>query len=56
MGRKGEPNKETLEAMQEAEDIVNGKIKTKSYSSVKEMIEDWEKEDEITRKAHLSYL
>ena len=31
-------NDETLAAMQEARDIAGGKIKTKSYSSVKEMI------------------
>ncbi|MCL2655627.1 MAG: type II toxin-antitoxin system RelB/DinJ family antitoxin [Coriobacteriia bacterium] len=31
-------NAETLAAMQEARDIASGKIKAKSYSSVKEMI------------------
>ena len=35
-------NKETLAAMQEARDIASGKIKTKSYSSVREMIEELE--------------
>ena len=30
------PNKELLEALQEGEDILNGKIKTKRYHSVKE--------------------
>ncbi len=36
------PNKELLEALQEGEDILNGKIKTKRYHSVKELIEDLE--------------
>ena len=31
-------NEETLSAMQEARDIASGKIKTKSYASVKEMV------------------
>lgn len=34
------PNGETLAAMQECEDIINGKIEAKSYSSAHEMIED----------------
>ena len=38
-------NEETLAAMCEARDIASGKIKTKSYSSVKEMIEELESDD-----------
>ena len=38
-------NDETLAAMQEARDIARGKIKTKSYASVKEMIAELESED-----------
>lgn len=34
------PSKELLEAIQEGEDILNGKIKTKSYTNMYEMIED----------------
>ena len=37
-------NEETLAAMREARDIASGKIKSKSYSSVKEMIEEIEAE------------
>lgn len=33
-------NKETMEAIQETKDILAGKIKTKSYATVEEMIED----------------
>ena len=36
------PGKELIAALQEGEDIINGKIKTKSYHSVKELIEDLE--------------
>ena len=36
------PSKELLEALQEGEDILNGKIKAKKYHSVKELIEDLE--------------
>ena len=36
------PSKELLEAIQEGEDILSGKIKTKKYNSVKELIEDLE--------------
>jgi DNA-damage-inducible protein J len=35
-----EPNEETLAAMQEAEDIASGKVKSKGYDDVDEMIED----------------
>ncbi len=38
------PSKELLEALQEGEDILNGKIKTKKYHSVKELIGDLENE------------
>lgn len=34
------PSKELLEAIQEGEDILNGKIKTKSYTNMYEMLED----------------
>lgn len=35
-----EPNEETIAAMQEAEDIASGKIKSKGYNDVDKMIED----------------
>ncbi len=35
-----QPNEETIAAMQEAEDIASGKIKSKGYDDVDEMIED----------------
>ena len=38
------PTKELLEAIQEGEDILNGKVKTKKYHSVKELIGDLEDE------------
>ena len=34
------PNAETLEAMQECEDIINGKIPAKRYATVHDLIED----------------
>ena len=34
------PNAETIAAMKEADDIINGKIQAKSYSSFKEMLDD----------------
>ena len=34
------PSQELLEALQEGEDILSGKIKTKGYHNVKEMFED----------------
>ena len=34
------PSKELLEALQEGEDILNGKIKAKSYNNMYEMLED----------------
>ncbi len=36
------PSKELLKALKEGENILNGKIKTKKYHSVKELIEDLE--------------
>lgn len=36
------PNEKTLAAMQEAEDILSGKTKAKSYDSVQELFEDLE--------------
>lgn len=39
-----EPSKELLEALQEGEDILNGKVPAKKYHSVKELIEDLENE------------
>lgn len=38
------PSKELLEALQEGEDILNGKVKTKRYHSIKELIGDLENE------------
>lgn len=35
-----EPNAETIAAMQECEDILDGKIETKSYTDVDEMFSD----------------
>ena len=34
------PNRETLKAMQETEDILSGKIKRKGYKSAEELFED----------------
>lgn len=42
--RREVPNAETLEAMRECEDIISGKIKVKSYTSVDEMFADLERE------------
>lgn len=39
------PKKELLEALQEGEDILNGKIQKKGYHDVKEMFEDILNED-----------
>ncbi len=38
------PSKELLEALQEGEDIMNGKIQTKTYHNVKEMFEELDKD------------
>lgn len=45
-----QPNAETIAAMQETQDIIDGKIKTKSYSSAKELIEELEAEIEAESK------
>lgn len=34
------PSKELLEALQESEDILNGKVKAKSYTNMYEMLKD----------------
>lgn len=34
------PSKELLEALQEGEDILNGKVKVKSYTNMYEMVKD----------------
>ena len=34
------PSKELLEALQEGEDILNGKVKAKSYTNMYEMVKD----------------
>lgn len=39
------PNEETLEAMQEMDDIMSGKIPAKRYETVQEMVEDIMRED-----------
>ena len=44
--KKEIPNKETLEAIQEVEDIIAGKKKAKVYNSVDELIQDILKDDE----------
>ena len=36
------PSKELLEALEEGEDILNGKIETKKYHSIEELIQDLE--------------
>lgn len=41
-----EPNEETLAAMQEAEDIASGKVKSKGYDDVDEMIQDILKDED----------
>ena len=38
-------NAETLAAMQEARDIASGKIKSKSYTSVMEMVAELDSDD-----------
>lgn len=39
-------NAETLKALQEAEDIASGKIKTKIYASAKELFDELESESD----------
>ncbi len=38
------PNKELIEALKEGEDILNGKIPSKSYNNVSEMFKELDKE------------
>lgn len=38
------PTKELIEALQEGEDILSGKVKSKTYHSIKELIGDLENE------------
>ena len=40
-------NAETLAAMQEARDIASGKIKSKSYASVMEMVAELNSDDDM---------
>ncbi len=37
------PNKETIKAIEESEDILSGKVKAKVYNSVDELFEDLDK-------------
>ena len=37
------PNKELLKAIKEGEDILNGKVNTKSYTNMYEMVKDLKK-------------
>ena len=39
------PSKELLEALKEGEDILNGKVESKGYHSVEELMEALESED-----------
>jgi len=41
-----EPNAETLAAMRDADDILSGKIKVKSYKSARELFDELDGEDE----------
>ncbi len=40
------PSKELMEALDESEDILNGKVKAKGYHNVRKMFEDILNEDE----------
>ena len=42
--RNPKPNKELLEALKESEEILSGKIDARKYDSVKELIDDLEKD------------
>ena len=42
--RNSKPNKELLEALKESEEILSGKIDARKYDSVKELIDDLEKD------------
>lgn len=39
------PNKEVLSALKEAQDILNGKVDCKTYSSFQEAVKDFELDD-----------
>jgi DNA-damage-inducible protein J len=39
------PNEETIKAIKETEDILNGKIEAKRYDSTEELFADWVSED-----------
>ncbi|MCL2383444.1 MAG: type II toxin-antitoxin system RelB/DinJ family antitoxin [Oscillospiraceae bacterium] len=39
------PNERTIKAMQESEDILEGKIKTKSFNSTEDLFDSWAAED-----------
>lgn len=41
--RNPKPSRELLEALQEGEDILSGKVKAKSYHNMYEMLEDLKK-------------
>ena len=42
------PSKELLEALQEGEDILNGKVKAKSYTNMYEMLKYYHKNNILT--------
>lgn len=44
--RREIPNAQTLAAMREADDILSGKIKTKSYKSARELFDELDREDD----------
>ena len=44
--RREVPNAQTLAAMREADDILSGKIKTKSYKSARELFDELDMEDD----------
>ena len=44
--RREVPNAQTLAAMREADDILSGKIKTKSYKSARELFDELDREDD----------
>ena len=48
-------NTETLAAIQEAWDISSGKIKTKSYASVKEMVAELDSDDEKPTSSRIGF-
>lgn len=44
--RREVPNAQTLAAMREADDILSGKIKTKSYKNARELFDELDGEDD----------